>query len=199
MIGVIEHPNWQIEFFRCHDRVGHRILWGPPDAQTLLAESLEGTPDQTWPASPPFQHVHFEARENGANVALLVGMAGKSHWSSSVEIRPEAGGPTWDVACRTSDVPEWLGMSYRLAVPTRVVGDQIWFNVEGEVVATALSFDVDARIQAEVTGGNLRWRVAAPAVSQPRTFRWRYSFISTVADEEPTDEGLTDDGQATEA
>jgi hypothetical protein len=120
VLGVIESGELQVEFFRRGDRVAHRLL----HRGILLAESVEGTPDEDWPPSPPFQEVHFESsklpgRDEPCPIALLVGMAGRSHWSASVvPSLPEE--VTWDTACRLHGPPAWLGAQYRFAAPVSV-------------------------------------------------------------------------------
>jgi hypothetical protein len=98
------------------DRYRHWIAIAPSgsggQAEPWLV-SIEGTASQTWPASPALQSLHVEEREKGVRVALLVGMAGGSHWSMSVEADEPRGELTFDVACRTRDVPEFLGSSYQ--------------------------------------------------------------------------------------
>lgn len=117
MLGAIVSGDLRVEFFRSADRVAHRVLFrGVP-----IAESIEGTPDEDWPASPPFQEVHFErvqlkTRREPGDIGFLVGMAGRSHWSASVEPRGPAS-IAWEVACRLHGPPEWLGVRYRLLVP----------------------------------------------------------------------------------
>jgi hypothetical protein len=78
-----------------------------------VLESLEGTPDEAWPSSPPFQSATYEQKPEGP-VILLVGMAGKSHWSASVELEGSDGQIRFDVACRAMHPPkEALGSRYR--------------------------------------------------------------------------------------
>ena len=50
-----------------------------------LLESIEGTATDDWPPSPPLQSLSIETLPDGRRVALLVGMAGRSHWSASIE------------------------------------------------------------------------------------------------------------------
>ena len=51
-------------------------------------------------------------------------MAGRSHWSMSVE--PTASGPgfLFDIACRTIARPAYLGSRYRSQVPVVLAADQ---------------------------------------------------------------------------
>ena len=107
----------QIEFFRQGDRYAHRISLAGDDRPVELLVSVEGGghvdgpnpnrpdcdyADDAWPASPPFQELRIEPRSDGRQVALLVGMAGRSHWSASVEADPQLGRFTFDVACRAA-------------------------------------------------------------------------------------------------
>ena len=79
----------------------------------VILESVEGTPNQNWPPSPPLQELHLESRPDGKQLALLVGMAGNSHWSMSVEFDPAAGKALFDVACRVKREPGKLASTYR--------------------------------------------------------------------------------------
>jgi len=81
--------------------------------RTVVFESIEGTPEEDWPPSPPLQELHLEARPDGKQLALLVGMAGTSHWSLSVEFDAAAGTAVFDVACRVKRAPGGLGSRYR--------------------------------------------------------------------------------------
>ncbi|MFM7073965.1 MAG: hypothetical protein ACKO38_19435 [Planctomycetota bacterium] len=88
-----------------------------------LLESCEGQSGDIWPASPPLQQLLVESRAEAGQVALLVGMAGRSHWSLSVEPLADRIGFRFDAACRLSGPPEWLGHVWRpshLLVPLAV-------------------------------------------------------------------------------
>jgi hypothetical protein len=70
-----------------------------------------------WPDDAPMQQIVLESigRLN-ATVALGVGLCGFGHWSLAAE--PVAGdGPRlrFDVACKTSKIPQRLASSYRIA------------------------------------------------------------------------------------
>lgn len=88
-----------------------------------LLESLEGQSGDIWPASPPMQQLLIESRAEAGHVALLVGMAGRSHWSLSVEPLADRVGFRFDAACRLSGPPEWLGHAWHpsnLLVPLAI-------------------------------------------------------------------------------
>lgn len=108
---VTSDGRLRLEFVQTADRVSHRLFAG----DTLVLESQEGTSADAWPASPPLQSLLIEPRGEGSAVALLVGMAGKSHWSASIE--PRDGGFHCDIACRLSDAAGFLGTTYRVLDP----------------------------------------------------------------------------------
>jgi hypothetical protein len=165
VLGVLSSDELQVEFFRRGDRVAHRLVY----RGSLLAESIEGTPDEDWPASPPYQEVHFEStklpeREAPCPIALLVGMAGRSHWSASVA--PAAANEiAWDVACRLHGPPAWLGAQYRFAAGASIdeavrVENGIQLRV---VVSPSIALMIATAGQNEVQGDRLN--IAFPPVA----------------------------------
>src|SRR5512145_957858 len=96
---AIECGDLRVVFRWRGDRYGHTVkrridgVWRP------LLESIEGTADDDWPLSPALQSLHIERRPNGP-VALLVGQAGSSHWSASVEADQNCSALIFDLACR---------------------------------------------------------------------------------------------------
>ncbi len=102
------HFTWQ------GDRFAHEISVLKDGSWQVALASAEGTPHDDWPPSPPFQSLHIEEREDGRTLALLVGMAGKSHWSASIEIDAEAHAVLFDVACRLREPAAGpLGSTYQ--------------------------------------------------------------------------------------
>lgn len=102
----------RVEFFWQTDRYAHRLV--ASDGATLLT-SIEGTDEDIWPPSPPLQQLSVEELRPGTEVMLLVGMAGKSHWSVSIEPQADSAGFIFDVACRLREPARWVGSSYRIA------------------------------------------------------------------------------------
>src|SRR5437773_7625601 len=108
----------RVEFTWRGDRYGHVISLMNATGQTmLLFESIEGAHDDDWPPSPPLQSLSIEKLADGRSAALLVGMAGRSHWSASIETTVGALVLVFDVACRHSQAPKWLGSRYRRLSP----------------------------------------------------------------------------------
>ena len=107
------------------DRWSHAIVIGndgtvASDSAPALAPALapaiasqEGSAGEDWPISPVFQELSVEDRGDH-QVALLVGMAGKSHWSCSVSpiVSDTETGWEFDVACLAKLPPQWLGSTY---------------------------------------------------------------------------------------
>lgn len=156
--GSLESGRLRMDFHRTGDRLAHRI-WlksgpataaaGPSDPleETLLLESLEGTNSEDWPASPPWQQLDWHSLPGRGQAALLVGLAGRSHWSASIE--PVKCGWVLDIACRVKSAPQGcrlatrLGSSYRLVAARELValGDAPGTNqaAPAAVEITALS------------------------------------------------------------
>jgi hypothetical protein len=146
-----------VEFFKARDRFAHRVLCVNGESSLALFESVEGG-DEDWPPSPPLQQLDQSQSENGRLALLLVGMAGRSHWSLSVEADPSSRSLIFDVACRASVAPRWLGSSYRPSGQARgwrlVVDAGHIDDRDGIAVCPDLS-----------------------ASGLPATLRWRYRFV----------------------
>ncbi len=102
----------RVEFCWRDDRFVQRLFVG--DAHPL-GNSVEGSADEQWPPSPPIQQLSLETI-NGKSVILGVGAAGKNHWSISVETFADdhATGMKFDLACRRTSDPIYLGSTYTL-------------------------------------------------------------------------------------
>jgi hypothetical protein len=105
-----------VEAHRIGDRFDWRITWEPlsTSAVTLL-QSVTSAKETIWPSFPPLQELAQESHSD-TEVLLGVGMAGKSHWSVSVDRRQEPHQPAmvFDFACRLSGSPAFLGACWML-------------------------------------------------------------------------------------
>jgi hypothetical protein len=101
----------RVYFFAWQDRIAHSVEI-QQNGSSQIWESVEGNDQQDWPPSPPFQNLSIQ-RIRESDVALLVGMAGKSHWSLSVDIDAERGSIRFDVACRITTDAGQLRSTYR--------------------------------------------------------------------------------------
>lgn len=156
---------WRLSFQRRADRYGHCIEVSRNGEFRGVLESHEGTPDDAWPLSPPLQELHWEQRGD-VHVALLVGRAGRSHWSLSVEAAAEA--IVFDAACRVSEPPQWLGSTYRLLQPPANAS----LSDCGGVSVTPMEGIPAARFDAD--SGILTLPAILDGAAGKRTFRWQY-------------------------
>lgn len=153
-----------VEFAREADRYRHEVVICTGESwQTVLA-SVEGAADDEWPPSPPLQELHIEPRTLGNEVALLVGRAGRSHWSLSVESDVARGALIFDVACRSSSAANRLQSSYLIRGPALTYDLQV---LEGELHPDADDFGLSIAPRWDSNAGGIR------------TFRWRYKIVAT--------------------
>ena len=89
----------RVEFVRVGPRWVHRILGVERQQARLLLKSIEGDETDSFPPSPALQQIELQ-QLGDVTAAMLIGMAGRNHWSVCVEARPAARSIRWDVACR---------------------------------------------------------------------------------------------------
>lgn len=164
------------------DRYGHRVDWvdGTGAVHALLV-SNEGSAREAWPDSPPLQQLQVETRSAADEVALLVGMAGASHWSLSVERDERYSSFVFDAACRASAAPQWLGSRYLASsAPQHLDAFRATWQVENRVFLE-VSADTSAAASSQLSGllltGGYRMDVhplGQSPVAWPATVRWRY-------------------------
>ena len=106
-------------------------------------------------------------------------MAGRSHWSISVE--PTANGPgfLFDIACRTIARPAFLGSRYRSQVPAVIAPDQSsaqweFSGVRVRACSIALDSQPPTLLVETAEGFAVEPRFAVP-LSSP-TIRWQYEL-----------------------
>lgn len=149
----------RVDFVWRGDRYAHTVSMIDTDGAIVpLLKSIEGETDDNWPASPPLQTLSVENLIDKGRVALLVGMAGRSHWSASIESVHGEAKVVFDLACRHSEAPNRLGSYYLPASPLAPRR----LSIESE---TASVLDASGVIEI------------APIVSEPRgTTRWRFAI-----------------------
>jgi len=143
---------------------------------TTWLASEEGDDRDQWPLSPPLQQSSTETAAHGRNIALLVGMAGKSHWSVSVECDPATTSLVFDVACRVGRQPRWLGTTYRVNSPITIDSKDADHVMICDRTVIFSADSVDAASGVTVTREGDRISVVAPLLdaSPPFTVRWKY-------------------------
>lgn len=173
-----------VRYSKTGDRLSHTIGIVDGDSYLPWLESIEGSPDEPWPVSPPMQQMVSESFAPGASPVLLgVGLSGNGHWSTAIETK-HSRLLKFDIACKNSKSSDWLGSEYRLLSPAQsgIRPDTIAFLLEtGEHVANGKS---SARIEMGVTIGLLELysdehRVRVRPKSDPasiQTHRWCYEI-----------------------
>ena len=166
----------RVEFVRHGDRYGHRLVAIDADGyEEILLDSEEGTHEP----SPPLQNLSIETLPDGRRVALLVGMAGRRHFSASIEPLRNATGFAFDIACRTPDEEPALVSTYSIAAPTPatlfVAADESRVDVRSARHHLAISpgQDAFAAFFLRLPGEKRSFYVLAEP-EQGITVRWKY-------------------------
>jgi len=174
----------RVVWYRDEDRFGHEIAYvaGPTATACLTAEL--GRSRDPWPASPPLQQCSLEPSSRGGQMALLIGMADKSHWSQSVETAATAPSLTFDVACRVHRQPLWLGSSYRANHPVEVLSaSSLRLTVAAGVALTLTGEAPDgaSAVRMEVRDNHVAIVADLGRLPLPSTVRWRYRVALAAA------------------
>lgn len=160
----------QLRFTRRGDRWEHAVEFRDAGRAVWQLNSSEGIADDVWPVSPPFQSLEMHSHSDGRVFALLVGMAGASHWSASVEADPIREHIIFDVACRIKAEPKWLGSSYVVSNSAE----------RSRIAAIALESTPSGSMPViEAIGQQIIVRVADLSGSLPRTVRWKYAISAS--------------------
>ena len=145
-------------FYRIGDRFTHRVVLSSGNQSRTLLTAMEGETDETWPASPPLQQLSIETRGQ-SQVALLVGMSGKTHFSASVESIPGKCRLEFDVAARVHTDPAQIGSAYQLST--------------SNLLPTHCLQAADSTSQTVWKNGVVQIE-PIPTKTAPVTLRWRY-------------------------
>ena len=104
-----------VRFYKSNDRLEHMIGIDTTSSFVPVLESVEGTPQDSWPSSPPMQQIVEEkiAADNHP-VLLGVGLSGNGHWSLAIETHRNSM-LKFDIACKNSRSSDTLGSKYRIS------------------------------------------------------------------------------------
>jgi hypothetical protein len=170
-----------LEFPRVADRWGHRLSLVSPAGELVLFRSQEGDDQASWPESPPLQCLSIEQRRKDHSVALLLGMAGGSHWSASIEPDPPRRSLVFELACRVSARPEFLGSHYMLGPEVRPAGEAIAGETQAAFLAgphrlklTTEALPEGLTASISTTDNRIAVRYTHPFHDGRRTYRWMY-------------------------
>lgn len=186
--AIIECLNDQqrgvrIAFSKQDDRFFHTVFGIRGDQSVPLLNSVEGTPEDDEPPSPPYTELHQQG-----DLLFLSGATTKGHWSMSVQNAEHV--ILFDVACRMHSEVANLGSTYKTvqAAQTLEAGEfQLIFSADNEEKAYSL---VLGPPEAESDDGccleQLRSDTGMIQVSArpsgvffdryPATVRWKYVF-----------------------
>jgi hypothetical protein len=161
-----DRTRLRLNFRWLGDRYGQLISLITSGGVThALLESMEGSDNDDWPFSPPLQSLSIQTPAGKCTAALLVGAAGKSYWSASIEAADNGPALVFDIACRHGERPGWLGSRYRrltdVAKLTVVSTDEIVEDGDTLTIQPATPLD---------SAGTTRWRFRlepAPQRSAP--------------------------------
>jgi hypothetical protein len=187
---ILKDDHWQIHFVRHGDRWAHTIGVVRGDRLLPLLASIEGSEKDLWPPSPPLKDLHLHDA-NGNTTAMLVGMAGNSHWSVTVQLAKGDPAVKFDIACRIKDeLPDTRAAQKRLSSLSSSYRTMVCPTPESNQAATLMLDDVSVSVRVSsdpvagnehtpdaivTTGDNSVQIVPLPdAAALPRTVRWRY-------------------------
>jgi hypothetical protein len=136
--------------------------------------SREGDDRELWPASPPLQQHSLQSGPDGRRVVLLLGMAGNSHWSLSIEEDPAAGALVFDVACRVQRAPAWLGSGYAPRLPIDFVGGAGVIRGAGVATLFIEPLAAETALRPGPAGAGFSLVPLTSPGRLPTTIRWKY-------------------------
>lgn len=142
------------------DRWQHRIDQVNNERAIPAWQSVEGSAHDDWPCSPALQDLSLETLPDGRQVIFLVGKAGTSHWSASIEAVAEPPQLIFDLACRHGATPGQLGSRYEL-----LASDAAIQFTQSDLASTQVaSVDNAFQIAPQLT----------PDPKPQQTTRWKY-------------------------
>ncbi len=185
-IALIEAGGLRVCFDKASGRVRHSI-WTVGDGNAdLVLESVEDAEDDdvdgpAAPSVPVLGEVHIQSFDDGRQVALLIGMSGRDHWSMSVAADPSTGQLSFDVACRIHSEATRPGSVYRVVPPATVSGTEPVHVSHPTAGSIQWISDNDNSPAAcgrwhSAQSGQLQLSAAAASAPLPRTVRWQFGI-----------------------
>ncbi len=163
-----------VRYSKLRDRLSHTVGMVVGDSYIPLLESIEGSEEEPWPASPPMQQMVEECFTPGASPVLLgVGLSGNGHWSTAIDTQKN-GRLKFDIACKNTKSSTWFGSQYRLLAP-----------IQPSIRANSFEIFIEtARMELSMSIGKLDFldaerRVRVSPLSEPsliQTHRWCYEI-----------------------
>jgi hypothetical protein len=178
-LGTVATASLRVVFFETGKRIAHRIEAIEGEVWQPVLVSCEGIDQEAWPTSPALQSLHIE-RHGADDIAFLVGMAGRSHWSASIRANQAHDRIEFEIACRVAGEPRWLGSKYELSDATGRSPLDIPLRIE-----------VAERTAATIENGIHILAAPSSDGASPRTIAWSYSCRSTSPRYNSADDGDT--------
>ena len=143
------------------DRYSHQIELIDGDQSTLVLRSVEDDSTSNSPASGPLQELHVHQQTEGSHALMLVGKAGKNHWSLCVTADAPTNAIIFDAACRVREPVPFLGAVYDKKVASSAICVEVIDIVDGQ--------------PATIHNEHDRLIIKATCESKPpATIRWMY-------------------------
>lgn len=172
-----------VRYFKLRDRLSHTIGIGDGDSYLPLLESIEGSEEEPWPASPPMQQMVEECFRPGTSPVLLgVGLSGNGHWSTAIESQNNHL-LKFDIACKNSKLSTFFGSQYHVLTHVQALTrpNSIELLLEPEKLPANFIY---RRIECSVSIGRLEFSEAErrirfspnSQVSSIQTHRWCYEI-----------------------
>ena len=166
----------QVRFAWREDRHAHTISLVVDDRPIAVLESVEGSSVEDWPPSPPLQQLSVEQLRPETQVGLLVGMAGKSHWSMSVEPAGDLVAFIFDVACRSRGDVEQIGSRYLLHAGELIAQGDDDAKIDFDGRSIQLRCDRQGATAANVKNDPSGVRIEPTVINHGGTTRWRFTI-----------------------
>jgi len=170
----------RVEFVWRADRYSQIISLMDSDGAIIpLLQSIEGSSADDWPPSPPLQSLSIETLPDGRRVALLVGSAGRSHWSASIEAASNDAVIRFDVACRTESPDAALGSRYKLAQSPIlfIAADHSWAEARSNQAGIIVAPDRGAFTALNpINERSFALQPQATKTADVKTIRWKYEI-----------------------
>ncbi len=165
----------RINFHWHQDRFAHSIGFADEKRFVPLLASHEGSETDPWPHSPPLQDLSELPSASGQRSILLVGRAGRSHWSASVETSLSPLAIHLDIACRLYESPQILCSSYRtMTLPVISSASQVAVEMDGHTAWLQADPLPGAKSHWEITAEGCALRTMPISPETPQTVRWKY-------------------------
>ena len=172
----------RVSFVWWVDRFGHVISVARAGKHPIaVLHSIEGDAQDAWPASPPLQSVSVEKVAEYRPAALLVGMAGQSHWSASIEAVRGRAALVFDVACRLGGLPGDLSSRYSVEAGQIVSGpgdkqrEYVEIHTDGPPVRIYRESVPEGEVKLRLPEpGELVIRPGVITAKPNATVRWKY-------------------------